>query len=31
MGGAREAQDRGVIYIIISDLCRCEAETNTTL
>ena len=31
MGGVREAQDRGVIYIIIADLCHCEMETNSTL
>ena len=29
MGGGKEAQEGG--YIVMTDLCCCMAETNTTL
>ena len=31
MGGRREAQEGGEIYIIMADSRYCIAETNTTL
>ena len=31
MGGGKEAQEGGYIYIVMTDLCCCMAETNTTL
>jgi hypothetical protein len=30
VGGRREAQERGNIYIFMADSCCCRTETNTT-
>ena len=31
IGGGREAQEEGEIFVFITDSCCCMAETNTTL